>query len=178
MEQEVIANLCAIPKMPENMLPHTVYVEEEGEDGYGHGIPVYTMYRLEEIRTDGSCTLYNAESRERFTCRHLHEINMDWLVTVWERYLELCVEQDIWKGNAVAFLKDRTGKPEEEIISFVETSWDKCQAYTDNLKAFLGKIKTGKYGYSLSRWTNLNVTFRPGKSSLITKITPQRGLRR
>lgn len=79
LEQEVIANLCAIPKMPENMLPHTVYVEEEGEDGYGHGIPVYTMYRLEEIRTDGSCTLYNAESRERFTCRHLHEINMDWL---------------------------------------------------------------------------------------------------
>ena len=68
LEQEVIANLCAIPKMPENMLPHTVYVEEEGEDGYGHGIPVYTMYRLEEIRTDGSCTLYNAESRERFTC--------------------------------------------------------------------------------------------------------------
>ena len=54
LEQEVIANLCAIPKMPENMLPHTVYVEEEGEDGYGHGIPVYTMYRLEEIRTDGS----------------------------------------------------------------------------------------------------------------------------
>lgn len=45
LEQEVIANLCAIPKMPENMLPHTVYVEEEGEDGYGHGIPVYTMYR-------------------------------------------------------------------------------------------------------------------------------------
>ena len=42
LEQEVIANLCAIPKMPENMLPHTVYVEEEGEDGYGHGIPVYT----------------------------------------------------------------------------------------------------------------------------------------
>lgn len=41
LEQEVIANLCAIPKMPENMLPHTVYVEEEGEDGYGHGIPVY-----------------------------------------------------------------------------------------------------------------------------------------
>ena len=33
LEQEVIANLCAIPKMPENMLPHTVYVEEEGEDG-------------------------------------------------------------------------------------------------------------------------------------------------
>ena len=45
LEQEVIANLCAIPKMPENMLPHTVYVEEEGVDVYGHGIPLYTMYR-------------------------------------------------------------------------------------------------------------------------------------
>ena len=29
LEQEVIANLCAIPKMPENMLPHTVYVEHK-----------------------------------------------------------------------------------------------------------------------------------------------------
>ena len=38
LEQEVIANLCAIPKMPENMLPHTVYVEEEGEDGKLHAL--------------------------------------------------------------------------------------------------------------------------------------------
>ena len=65
LEQEVIANLCAIPKMPENMLPHTVYVEEEGEDGYGHGIPVYTMYRLEEIRTDGSLSLIHISEPTR-----------------------------------------------------------------------------------------------------------------
>lgn len=69
----------------------------KGKTGMGTGCGIHHV-RLEEIRTDGSCTLYNAESRERFTCRHLHEINMDWLVTVWERYLELCVEQDIWKG--------------------------------------------------------------------------------
>ena len=89
---------------------------------------------------------YARTEAARFTTRKAGSVSpaatcMDWLVTVWERYLELCVEQDIWKGNAVAFLKDRTGKPEEEIISFVETSWDKCQAYTDNLKAFLGEDK-------------------------------------
>ena len=57
LEQEIIANLRAIPKMPEDLLPHTVYVEEEGEDDEHHGIPVYTAYKLEEIRPDGSCAV-------------------------------------------------------------------------------------------------------------------------
>ena len=48
--------------MPEGLLPHTVYVEEEGEDDEHHGIPVYTAYKLEEIRPDGSCMLYNPDS--------------------------------------------------------------------------------------------------------------------
>ena len=100
---------------------------------------------------------------------------MDWLVTVWERYLELCVEQDIWKGNAVAFLKDRTGKPEEEIISFVETSWDKCRALYRQPQGVSWEDKDREIWIFFSRWTNLNVTFRPGKSSLITKITRNAG---
>ena len=54
LEQEIIANLRAIPKMPEGLLPHTVYAEEEGEDEDRHGVPVYTMYKLEEIHPDGS----------------------------------------------------------------------------------------------------------------------------
>lgn len=139
LEQEIIANLRAIPKMPEGLLPHTVYVEEEGEEDEHHGIPVYTAYKLEEIRPDGSCMLYNPDSRERFPCRHLYEINIDWLVTVWERYLELCVGQKLWKQNAVAFLKESTDKTEAEISAFVDSGWDRCSAYTDNLKRFLGK---------------------------------------
>lgn len=139
LEQEIIANLRAIPKMPEGLLPHTVYVEEEGEDDEHHGIPVYTAYKLEEIRPDGSCMLYNPDSRERFPCRHLYEINIDWLVTVWERYLELCVGQKLWKQNAVAFLKESTDKTDTEISAFVDSGWDRCSAYTDNLKRFLGK---------------------------------------
>lgn len=139
LEQEVIANLRAIPKMPEGLLPHTVYVEEEGEDAEHHGIPVYTAYRLEEIRPDGSCMLYNPDSRERFPSRHLYEINIDWLVTVWERYLELCVGQKLWKQNAAAFLKEGTDRTEAEISAFVDSGWDRCSAYTDNLKRFLGR---------------------------------------
>lgn len=139
LEQEIIANLRVIPKKPEGLLPHTVYVEEEGEDDEHHGIPVYTAYKLEEIRPDGSCMLYNPGSRECFPCRHLYEINIDWLVTVWERYLELCAGQKLWKQNAAAFLKESTDKTEAEISAFVDSGWDRCSAYTDNLKRFLGK---------------------------------------
>lgn len=136
-QEEIIANLCAIGKHPEEWLPHTVYVEEEGEDEQHFGIPVYTRYRLEEIRRDGTCTLFNPISMERFTSRHLHEINVDWLVTLWERYLELCFEQDIWKENAFTYLRAHTTKSDEEIITFLDTSWDKDSAYTDNLKRML-----------------------------------------
>lgn len=136
-QEEIIANLCAIGKHPEEWLPHTVYVEEEGEDEQHFGIPVYTRYRLEEIRRDGTCTLFNPISMERFTSRHLHEINVDWLVTLWERYLELCFEQDIWKENAFTYLRAHTTKSDEEIFTFLDTSWDKDSAYTDNLKRML-----------------------------------------
>lgn len=139
LEKELIANLCSIPERPEGWLPHTVYVEEEGEDENHYGIPVYTVYRLEDFQKDGTCILYNKESGERFSGRHLHEINIDWLVTIWERYLELCCEQGIWKGNAFAFLKTSTGKPKKEIKEFMDSGWDKCIAYTDNRKRFLGE---------------------------------------
>lgn len=137
-QEEIIANLCAIGKHPCEWLPHTVYVEEEGEDEQHFGIPVYTRYRLEEIRQDGTCTLFNPISMERFTSRYLHEINVDWLVTVWERYLELCLGQDLWKENARTFLRAHTTKSDEEISTFLDTSWDKTSAYTDNLKQMLG----------------------------------------
>ena len=36
--------------------------------------------------------MYNPQTGEHFTSRHLREINIEWLVTLWERYLELCPE--------------------------------------------------------------------------------------
>lgn len=53
------------------------------------------MYKLEEVRPDGTCTLFNPKTDERDTQRHLYEINIDWLVTLWNRYKELCVEQHL-----------------------------------------------------------------------------------
>ena len=86
---QLIRNICQAKERPEGWLPHVVYVEEEGD------YPVYTMYKLEEIRPDGTCTLFNPKTDERDTQRHLYEINIDWLVTVWNRYQELCVEQHL-----------------------------------------------------------------------------------
>ena len=42
-----------------------VYVEEEAEDASCFGMPVYTMYKLEDYKADGSCTLYNPQTDER-----------------------------------------------------------------------------------------------------------------
>ncbi len=85
-ENRLVSALCGIRENPDGWLPHTVYVEEEGDS------PVYTMYSLEAIRKDGSCTLYNPQTGERFTSRRLREISIEWLATLWERYLELCPE--------------------------------------------------------------------------------------
>lgn len=89
ISNRLIHNISQAKERPEGWLPHVVYVEEEGD------YPVYTMYKLEEIRPDGTCTLFNPKTDERDTQRHLYEINIDWLVTVWNRYQELCVEQHL-----------------------------------------------------------------------------------
>lgn len=82
-----VTELSRLPLRPNGWLPHIVYVEEEGD------YPVYTMYKLEEIRKDGSCVLFNPKSGERFDNRHLYEINIDWLDTVLRWYYECCLVQ-------------------------------------------------------------------------------------
>lgn len=84
-----VAELSCLTLRPDGWLPHVVYVEEEGD------YPVYTMYKLEEIRKDGSCVLFNPNSGERFDNRHLYEINIDWLDTVLRWYYECCSVQGI-----------------------------------------------------------------------------------
>lgn len=90
ISERIIRALSRIEEKPEDWLPHVVYVEEEGDD-----YPVYTLYRLEEIRKDGSCSLRNPVTGEYFPERQLYEINIDWLLTVWNRYVELCIEQHL-----------------------------------------------------------------------------------
>lgn len=75
--------LCRIENKPEEWQLHTVFVEEESDGS------VYTMYRLLYIQKDGICSLYNPQTEEYFTSSHLRGINIECLIILWERYLEL-----------------------------------------------------------------------------------------
>ena len=87
--QEVVAKLKTITDRPEGWLPHTVYMEQEGEDCQGCGVPVYTPYKLLNFHTDGSCELLNQITDEVEDNYYLSEIQLEWLITLLNWYDEL-----------------------------------------------------------------------------------------
>lgn len=96
LTDKIVASLLRIKRHPEGWLPHTVFVEEEGTNGHSEGVPVYTQYQLMGYLPDGNCLLSNSETGQlEHDDYHLSAINLDWLVTVWNRYAELSAEQDI-----------------------------------------------------------------------------------
>lgn len=132
---KLIADLCRITERPDDWLPHTVYVEEEGEDANCFGMPVYTMYKLEDYKADGGCTFYNPQTDERRS-GHLYEINIDWLVTVWNRYLELCAGQGLWRERAMHILELETDGSLPNISAFIEEHWQNGLSDTENILLF------------------------------------------
>lgn len=101
LTDKIISSLCRITERPDGWLPHIVYVEEEGD------YPVYNRYELIDYASDGSCTLYNPRTDSLENDFHLNEINIDWLITLWNRYIELCIGQDIWKDRAIEILQKK-----------------------------------------------------------------------
>ncbi|MFI3294084.1 MAG: hypothetical protein SNI70_11290 [Rikenellaceae bacterium] len=92
LHNEIIAEFHKITDRPEGWLPHTVYIEEEGEDSQGRGVPVYTAYKLLDYLPSGECQLLNvATNKEEVGA--LCEIEIDWLVTVLNWYSELTGKQ-------------------------------------------------------------------------------------
>jgi uncharacterized secreted protein with C-terminal beta-propeller domain len=77
-------------------------VEEETERSLDCGNSVYNAYNLIKIFPDGTCFLENPETR-REEKRLLSEINTDWLITVWNRYVDVFGIQEI-EDNRVAEL--------------------------------------------------------------------------
>lgn len=134
LTEKLVANLCRITEYPDDWLPHTVYVEEIGEDEELGEVPVYTRYTLEDYKEDGRCTFRNMEGE----CRtgHLHEICIDWLITIWNRYAELCAEQGLWKDRAVQLLMKHTEADETTIREFVDEHWQNLLPDEDNIMAF------------------------------------------
>lgn len=92
LQTDIIANITAITDRPDGWLPHTVFVEEEGEDRNEAGTPVYKEYKLIDFQPDGSCTLRDTTTGEDETDRHLSEINIDWLMTLYGYYQDLSEE--------------------------------------------------------------------------------------
>jgi hypothetical protein len=86
--QEVIDALCKIEEFPEGLLPHMVYVEEEGKDTLKQGCSVFNLYNLIRIHKDGSCILEDPETGKEEE-RQLKEINIEWLIVVWDYYKDL-----------------------------------------------------------------------------------------
>jgi hypothetical protein len=88
LQEEIIAALCKIAEFPDGLLPHTVYVEEDDENSQPTGNNVYNTYSLIRIFPDGSCILENSRTGKEEK-RHLREINIDWLIVVWDYYKDL-----------------------------------------------------------------------------------------
>lgn len=90
LENEVVANLRSIKDMPKGCLPHVVFVEEENDEGH----PVFNEYKLHKINKDGTCSLENSITGELEGNRNLSEIEVSWLITVWEQYVSLMAEEN------------------------------------------------------------------------------------
>lgn len=130
LTDKIVANLCRITKRPDEWLPHIVYVEEEGD------YPVYNRHELIDYEPDGNCTLYNPRTDSHENDYHLCEINIDWLVGLWNRYVELSIEQGIWQDHAVQILQQQTDAGELTIRQFVERHWQNLLLDDDNIIAF------------------------------------------
>ncbi len=142
LSQNIIASLCRVSERPDGLLPHIVYVEEEGRDGY----PCYVRYQLIDYRSDGTCTLQNPNTNAQETDRHLSEINIDWLVTLWNRYVELSIEQKTWKERAIEILLQNSDADEVLIREFAEEHWQNLLLDSDNIEAFKNWLQSKKSG--------------------------------
>lgn len=134
ISKEIIADLCRIDVRPDGWLPHTVYVEEVGEDEKLGDIPVYTRYTLEAFTEDGSCTLRDMDGE----CRSglLHEICIDWLFVLRNRYLELCAGQGLWRERAMHILEQEADASLPDILEFVGEHWQNLSSDKENIDAF------------------------------------------
>ena len=141
ISKEIIADLCRSNIRPDDWLPHTVYVEEVGEDERLGDIPVYTRYTLEDFKQDGSCTLCDMGG----ACRsgHLNEICIDWLLILRNRYLELCAEQGLWRERAIHMLEQEADASLPDILEFVGGHWQNLASDEENISAF--RQWTGKH---------------------------------
>ncbi len=134
--KQVAENLCLIPDAS-HLLPHTVYLEDVGADG----APEYNKYQLLEIRKDGGCSLLDCNGIRIDEHYSLTDINLEWLITIWERHLEMLIEGKGWREDAIEFLQEHTQASMDDIAAFCDSYWQNLLPYTENLTQFNRYLK-------------------------------------
>jgi|GEM_PF-1973557 hypothetical protein len=144
--QNIIDAICSIKEMPEGLLPHTVFVEEEN----GKGEPCYTKYQMIDIDPVEKLCLINDKDTGFQEEISLETVSIDWLITFWNRYLELSgiIEPEpkslyVFLYPAERFERNAT---DEEIISDFDTDegQDPCvEKYT--LNEFAALLNDGDF---------------------------------
>lgn len=141
IEQEIIDAICSIKVMPEGLLPHTVFVEETN----GKGEAVYVKYQMIDMNpVEQNCIIYDQENNYQEEIS-LNAVSTDWLITIWNRYLELSGENEPEPKTLSVFLypseRFERNATDEEIIADYETDegLDPCvEKYTlDEFAAML-----------------------------------------
>lgn len=119
--QNAIDAICTIRHVPLGLLPHTVFVEEENSNCE----PYYRKYQMVDIDPEkGNCIVHDhiTKLEEEFALR---DINIDWLITFWNRYLELSLEDETSSKELCVFLfpqeRFHRNATDEEIIAVYES---------------------------------------------------------
>lgn len=144
LRAEIISTLCSISEHPKDWLPHTVFVEDEEIDNRGVDSPAYIKYKLVSFNADGECQLLNVITNEQEE-RHLSEIEINWLVTVLNRYSELGGELIETPDKELYVFTYRAGHTDEDIIKNWESgdSYSSTKRYT--LNEFADLLNEEKY---------------------------------
>lgn len=98
--QNIIDAICSIKELPDGLLPHTVFVEGVSEQGD----PIYRKYQLVDLdRVDKNCIVHDplTDFQEEI---ELYNVNVDWLHTLWTRYLELSGQKEPEPQTMTVFL--------------------------------------------------------------------------
>lgn len=155
LQNDIIANLTVITDRPDSWLPHKVFVEEEGDDG----APIYKEYQLIDFKPDGSCTLRDASTNEDDAERHLSEINIDWLMTVYGYYCDLSEEHETLNADPYSNRLEHPLRLLLDVACLEITCFEESETYNlcvkalassedevkpKELKAFLFPIELGR----------------------------------
>lgn len=141
VQNDFIANIATITDRPDGWLPHTVFVEEEDENRTGQGTPIYKEYRLIDFKPDGSCTLRDTSTNEDDTQRHLSEINIDWLVTVYQYYCDLSEEQEALNSEPYDNPLEHSLRLLLDVACLEITCFEESETYNQCVKALANSEK-------------------------------------